>query len=133
MFNALQLIVASAHGTEDCRGLSGTVGTELYVIVSICFSNLGVIGGKRNIKTYSRLENTLVTPISLGRLANFVLSSVRVDDTVLASDLVAVPLTVRTLFFLVAAQFALEFGFDRVDLALLHVTAGIGRLVGVIR
>lgn len=79
------------------------------------------------------MENTFVPPISFGGLADLIFGSIGVDDAVLAGDLFAIALAVGIFFLLVVAQFALEFGLDGVDLALLHVARpGAGCLVGVI-
>jgi hypothetical protein len=67
----------------------------------------------RGRDTYSSLENTLVTPVSVCGLLHLLLRSLRVDDAVLACNLVAVALLVVALDALVLVELRLEKGLER--------------------
>lgn len=69
--------------------------------------------------TYRLLEDAFVAPVLVRSVAHLVLGRVRVDDAVLAGDLLAVALLVLLLFAHVPLQLVLELLVDRLQLALL--------------
>lgn len=75
--------------------------------------------------TYRRLENTLIAPVGLGGLLDLLLRGVRVDDAVLAGNLLAVLLAVLALDALVRVELRLEKGAERLQLGLLGLAGGV--------
>lgn len=74
-------------------------------------------------ETYSGLEDTLVTPISIRGLLDFGLGGLRVDNTVLPGNLLAVSLFVGSFLAAVLFQLLLETGLELTGLAVFHVVA----------
>lgn len=84
------------------------------------------VRNKRKVKldkTYSSLENALVTPISIGGLLHLSLGGFRVDDTVLSGNLLTVPALVGGLLVPVLFQLLLEAGLELAGLTVLDVVA----------
>lgn len=70
-------------------------------------------------------EDALITPVGVRGLLHFGLGCLRVDDSVLTGDGLAVPLGVVCLFPLKVLELSLERPLQRLDLCLLERIAGI--------
>lgn len=84
---------------------------------------------KAKYNTYSSLEDTFIAPVSLRCLLDLFLRGIRVDDAVLAGNLLAVLLLVVALDALVLVELRLEKGLERLQLGGLCV-AGVVRGAG---
>lgn len=82
-------------------------------------------------RTYSSLEDTLVAPIRIRGLVDFILGRLRIDNAILAGDLLPVPLLVLLLLL----DELLDLGFilvvERLELALLEVEGAVRGALGV--
>lgn len=76
--------------------------------------------------TYGSLEDTLIAPIRFRRLLHLLLRRLRIDDAVLARNLVAILLPVLALDALVRVELRLEKGAQRLKLGLLGLAGSIG-------
>jgi hypothetical protein len=81
--------------------------------------------------TYSGLEDALIAPVGVGRLLHLLLGRLRVDDAVLAGDLLAEPLLVLLLLLEILLDGVLEVGVEALKLTLLEPEGAVRRALRV--
>jgi hypothetical protein len=82
-------------------------------------------------KTYSGLENALIAPVGVGRLLHLLVGRFRVDDAVLAGDLLAVALLVLLLLLQKGLDRVAEVVVEVLELPLLDCKAAVRRALRV--
>jgi len=75
--------------------------------------------------THCLLEATLVAPVGVGGLLDFLFGGGGIDDAILAGDLVPVALLVLLLFLQIRLDLFLEVVVEALDLALLHAEESV--------
>lgn len=88
LLNALDIVVASANGAEDTRGLSGAIALELQPLRQL------TPRWHLDCLTYRLLENTLITPVGVCGFVHLLLRRIGIDNAVLPGNGLAIALRV---------------------------------------